>query len=325
MPKPKVLLTRKWPESVETAAKRMFDVTLNPDDHPLDRAELRAALESNDAVMVTVTDDLKAGTFTNLKPMARILANYGVGYSHIDLEGASATGITVTNTPDVLNDCTADLAMTLLMMAARRTGEGEREVRAGKWTGWRPTHLIGTSVTGKTLGIIGFGRIGQAMARRAHFGFGMKIIVQSRSPVASEILAETGAVQVDTVETLLPECDFISLHCPGGDVNRHLIDARRIGLMRPTAILVNTARGEVVDEAALVQALKTGGIAGAGLDVFEHEPNVHLGLLNCENAVLLPHLGSSTHETRVGMGMRALRNIEQFFNGEVPSDKVNVT
>jgi glyoxylate reductase len=323
MAKPKVLLTRKWPESVEKAAAELFDVTFNPEDRPLTRDEMRSALESYDAVLATVTDDVKEGTFTNLKPMAQILANYGVGFSHIDIEGARAAGITVTNTPDVLNDCTADLAMTLLMMAARRAGEGEREVRAGKWTGWRPTHMIGTSVTGKTLGIIGFGRIGQAMARRAHFGFGMKILVQSRSPVDPVILAETEAVQVDTVEDLLPQCDFISLHCPGGAANMHLIDARRLALMKPTAILVNTARGEVVDEAALVDALKGGVIAGAGLDVFEAEPTVHPELLECENAVLLPHMGSSTRETRVGMGMRALKNIQQFFDGIEPDDKVN--
>ena len=322
MTKPRVLLTRKWPESVEKAAEKLFDVTLNPEDRPLGRAEMRAALESYDAVLATVTDDVKEGTFTNLKPMARILANYGVGFSHIDIEGARAAGITVTNTPDVLNDCTADLAMTLLMMAARRASEGEREVRAGKWTGWRPTHMIGTSVTGKTLGIIGFGRIGQAMARRAHFGFGMKILVQSRSPVDPMVLGETGAEQVDTVADLLPHCDFLSLHCPGGAENRHLINAERLALMKSTAILVNTARGEVVDEAALVNALKTGVIAGAGLDVFEAEPTVHPGLLECENAVLLPHMGSSTSETRIGMGMRALKNIQQFFDGVEPNDKV---
>ncbi len=323
MEKPRVLLTRKWPESVEKAAAELFDVTYNPDDRPMTQSEMRSALESYDAVLATVTDDVKEGTFTNLKPMARILANYGVGFSHIDIEGARAAGITVTNTPDVLNDCTADLAMTLLMMAARRAGEGEREVRAGKWTGWRPTHMVGTSVTGKTLGIIGFGRIGQAMARRAHFGFGMKVLVQSRSPVDPAVLGETGAVQVATVEDLLPQCDFISLHCPGGAVNKHLIDARRLDLMKPTAILVNTARGEVVDEAALVDALKNGVIAGAGLDVFEAEPSIHPGLLECENAVLLPHMGSSTRETRVGMGMRALKNIQQFFDGAEPDDKVN--
>lgn len=323
MNKPRVLLTRKWPESVETKAAELFDVTLNADDQPLNREQMRAALENYDAVMATVTDDISIGTFTNLKPMAKILANYGVGFSHIDIEGAREVGIIVTNTPDVLDDCTADLAMTLLMMTARRAGEGEREVRAGKWTGWRPTHLVGTSITRKTLGIIGFGRIGQAMARRAHFGFGMKIIAQSRSPVDPVILAETSAVRFDTIEQLLQECDFLSLHCPGGAANRHLINADRLAQMKTTAILINTARGEVVDEAALVDALKSGQIAGAGLDVFEDEPKVHPGLIECENAVLLPHLGSSTRETRVEMGMRALRNIQQYFDGSEPGDRVN--
>lgn len=323
MKKPSILLTRKWPESVEIKAAEMFDATFNPDDQPMNRDQIRSALENYDAVLVTVTDDVKEGTFTNLKPKAKILANYGVGFSHIDVEGARDAGITVTNTPDVLDDCTADLAMTLLMMTARRAGEGEREVRGGNWTGWRPTHLVGHSITRKTLGIIGFGRIGQAMARRAHFGFGMKIVVQSRSTVDPLILAETEAVQVDTVEQLLPQCDFLSLHCPGGAANRHLINADRLSLMKATAILINTARGEVVDEAALAGALKSGQIAGAGLDVFEEEPVVHPELLTCENAVLLPHLGSATSATRVEMGMRALRNIQQFFDGDVPGDKVN--
>lgn len=323
MVKPKVLLTRKWPESVEKRAAEMFDVTFNGDDRPMDRAQMREALENYDAVLATVTDDLKSGTFTNLKPLAQILANYGVGFSHIDIEGARNVGITVTNTPDVLNDCTADIAIMLLMMVARRAGEGEREVRAGKWIGWRPTHLIGTSVTGKMLGIVGFGRIGQAMARRAHFGFGMKIIAQSRSAVDPQILAETGATQVNQLDDLLPQCDFVSLHCPGGEANKHLINANRLALMKPGAILINTARGEVVDEGALVEALKSGQIAGAGLDVFEAEPRVHAGLLECENAVLLPHLGSSSRETRVEMGMRALQNIAELFEGKMPGDKVN--
>lgn len=221
---------------MEARAAELFDVTFNPEDRPMNREQMRAALETHDAVLATVTDDVNVGTFTNLKPLAKILANYGVGFSHIDIEGARKAGITVTNTPDVLDDCTADLAMTLLMMAARRAGEGEREIRAGKWTGWRPTHLIGTSITRKALGITGFGRIGQAVARRAHFGFGIKIKVQSRSRVDPVILAETEAVQVDTVEELLPKCDFVSLHCPGGLANKHLIDAKRLGLMKPTAI-----------------------------------------------------------------------------------------
>ena len=322
MSKPKIFLTRKWPEVVESAAAQDFDVTFNVDDHPLSRAEIRAALEGYDGLLTAVTDDLQGDTFAGLKPRAKIMANYGVGYSHIDVEAARNAGVIVTNTPDVLNDCTADLAMTLLMMTARRTGEGEREVRAGNWTGWRPTHMIGTSVTGKTLGIVGFGRIGQAMARRAHFGFGMPILVQSRSAVDPAILAETGARQVDTLEELLPKCDFISLHCPGGDANRHLIDMARLKLMKSSAIIVNTAPGEVIDEEALVMALNRGIIAGAGLDVFEEEPKVNPGLFACENAVLLPHMGSSTMETRVGMGMRAIRNLHQYFSGEKPTDQV---
>lgn len=322
MSKPKIFLTRKWPEAVEKAVAQEFDVTFNVDDRPLSRAEIRAALEGYDGLLTAVTDDLQGDTFVGLKPRAKIMANYGVGFSHIDVEAARNVGIIVTNTPNVLNDCTADLAMTLLMMTARRTGEGEREVRAGNWTGWKPTHMIGTSVTGKTLGIVGFGRIGQAMARRAHFGFGMPILVQSRSKVDPTILAETGARQVDTLEEILPMCDFVSLHCPGGDANRHLINAERLKLMKPTAIIVNTARGEVIDEEALVRALNQGEIAGAGLDVFEEEPRVNKGLFTCENAVLLPHMGSSTMETRVGMGMRAIRNLRQYFDGEKPDDQV---
>lgn len=322
MPKPKIFLTRKFPEAVETAAAKHFDLTLNVDDHPLSRAEIRVALESYDGLLTAVTDDLQGATFEGLKPRAKIMANYGVGFSHIDVEAARNAGIIVTNTPDVLNDCTADLAMTLLLMTARRAGEGEREVRAGNWTGWRPTHMIGTSVTGKTLGIVGFGRIGQAMARRAHFGFGMPILVQSRSKVDPAILAETEARQVDTLEEFLPLCDFVSLHCPGGDANRHLINAERLNLMKSSAVIVNTARGEVIDEDALVKALNQGVIAGAGLDVFEEEPVVNPGLFACENAVLLPHMGSSTMETRVGMGMRAISNLRQYFDGEKPDDQV---
>ncbi len=320
--KPRILVSRKLPAAVEAALARDFDVTPNAEDVPLDRAAFRAALMEYDGLLVTVTDALGAEVFAGLAPRCRILANYGVGFSHIDTGAAQGAGIVVTNTPDVLSDCTADLAMTLLMMAARRAGEGERELRAGRWSGWRPTHMIGTKVTGKTLGIIGFGRIGQAMARRAHFGFGMRVLVQNRSVVAAEVLAETGAVQVDSVETLLPECDFVSLHCPGGAENRHLIGEARLAMMKPSAILVNTARGEVVDEAALAAALKGGVIAGAGLDVFEKEPEIHPALLECDNAVLLPHLGSATRETREGMGMRAVENLRQFFAGEAPQDRI---
>lgn len=323
MSKPKILLSRKLPDVVETAVAQDFDVDLNETDQPMDRDTMRRALMKYDGILVTVTDDLQAETFAGLNPKTRILANYGVGFSHIDTRAAKAAGVTITNTPDVLDDCTADLAMTLLMMTARRAGEGERMVRANAWTGWRPTQLIGTSVTGKTLGIIGFGRIGQAMAQRAHFGFGMRILVQSRSQAAADILAKTGATQLKTLEELLPECDFVSLHCPGGDANRHLVNEARLRLMKPSAILVNTARGEVVDEAALVAALQTGGIAGAGLDVFENEPEIHPGLLVSDKAVLLPHLGSATRETRERMGLRAVKNLQQFFNGETPENLID--
>ena len=322
MAKPRVLVTRAWPKAVEAKMAEAFDLTLNRDDRPLAPADLRSAMAEYDAVLPTVTDRLPALVFDLPKARTKILANYGVGFAHIDTEAAKSHGIAVTNTPDVLSECTADIAMTLMLMVARRAGEGEREVREGRWTGWRPTHLIGTKVSGATLGIIGFGRIGQAMAQRAHHGFGMKILVQNRSAVAPEVLARCNAVQVPTVEDLLPQCDFVSLHCPGGASNRHLIDARRLDLMKPDAYLINTARGEVVDEYALAQALWFGTIGGAGLDVFEREPAIPNELLGAENLVMLPHLGSATRETREAMGFRVFENLQDFFEGREPRDKV---
>ncbi|WP_149589046.1 2-hydroxyacid dehydrogenase [Tabrizicola flagellatus] len=322
MNKPKVLVTRRWPQAVEARMAANFDVDLNQADKPLTEADFREAMTRYDAILPTVTDRLPATVFEAGTPRTRILANYGVGFSHIDTEAARARGIAVTNTPDVLSECTADIAMTLMLMVARRAGEGERELREGRWSGWRPTHLIGTKVSGATLGIIGFGRIGQAMAQRAHFGFGMKILVQNRSAVAPEVLARYNAVQVPTIEDLLPQCDFVSLHCPGGAANRHLINARRLDLMKPTAFLINTARGEVVDEHALAQSLWFGTIAGAGLDVFEREPAIPDALLHADNLVLLPHLGSATRETREAMGFRVLENLTAFFEGREPQDRV---
>lgn len=322
MTKPKVLATRRWPEAVEAKMAQVFDLHLNTSDVPLSQADLRDAMGQYDAILPTVTDRLPAAVFDGSAPRTRILANYGVGYAHIDTAAARTHGIAVTNTPDVLSECTADIAMTLLLMVARRAGEGERELREGRWTGWRPTHLIGTKVSGATLGIIGFGRIGQAMAQRAHFGFGMRIIVQNRSPVPPEVLARYNATQVPTIEDLLPDCDFVSLHCPGGAANRHLINTRRLDLMKPSAFLINTARGEVVDEHALAQSLWFGTIAGAGLDVFEREPTVPDALLNADNLVLLPHLGSATRETREAMGFRVLENLTAFFDGRTPRDRV---
>lgn len=322
MTKHRILVTRRWPQAVETRMAEVFDLDLNRADTPLSERELRDAMGRYDAILPTVTDRLPAAVFDAPAVRTRILANYGVGFAHIDTEAAKRHGITVTNTPDVLSECTADIAMTLMLMVARRAGEGERELREGRWSGWRPTHLIGTKVSGATLGIIGFGRIGQAMAQRAHFGFGMKILVQNRSAVPAEVLARYDAVQVPTVEALLPECDFVSLHCPGGEANRHLIDSRRLDLMRPGAFLINTARGEVVDEHALAQALWFGTIGGAGLDVFEREPRIPEELLGTDNLVLLPHLGSATRETREAMGFRVLDNLVDFFAGKTPRDRV---
>lgn len=321
MTRPRLIVTRRWPAEVERALAERFDMRFNEDDHPFTPQEMRQALASCDALLTTVSDRIDADAL-GAAPRVKLLANYGVGYSHIDLDAAKARGIAVTNTPDVLTDCTADLAITLMLMVARRAGEGEREVRGGKWTGWRPTHMIGTSVTGKTLGLIGMGRIAKAVAMRAQHGFGMKIVFFNRSRLAPEQLAGLDARQCDSVEEVLAQSDFVSLHCPGGAATRHLIDRARLAAMRPGTFLINTARGEVIDEQALVEALRAGTIAGAGLDVFEAEPRVSEPLLTMENVVLLPHLGSATRETRVGMGMRVLDNLTAFFDGRTPPDAV---
>ncbi len=320
--RPTVILTRRWPASVEAELQQRYRVTLNEDDHPFSSRELQSALQHYDAVCPTVTDALTAEVLNTAPLRCRILANYGVGVNHIDIETAAAKGITVTNTPGVLTDCTADIAITLLLMVARRAGEGERQVRSGRWQGWRPTHLLGTKITGKTLGIIGMGRIGQAVARRAQFGFGMKILYFHPRPLANDALAGLNATACASIDQLLPQCDFVSLHCPGGQRNFHLIDARRLGLMPSHAFLINTSRGEVVDTEALIQALKRGTIRGAGLDVYENEPHVDPQLCALENAVLLPHLGSATVETREAMGLRVLANLGAFFSGRTPPDCV---
>ncbi|WP_372886267.1 2-hydroxyacid dehydrogenase [Shimia sp.] len=322
MVKPSVLVTRRWPAAVEARLAEDYNVVLNTGDKPLAAGEIRDALKTYDAVLPTVTDRLGPEALDVSGARTRILANYGVGYSHIDEARARDLGLTVTNTPDVLSECTADIAMTLMLMVARRAGEGERELRAGRWSGWRPTHLIGTKVSGKTLGIIGFGRIGQEVAKRAHHGFGMKILVQNRSRVDPALLARYDAVQVDSVDALLPQCDFVSLHCPGGAANRHLINGRRLDLMKPDAYLINTARGEVIDEQALARALWFDTIGGAALDVFDGEPHISPELIDCDNLVMLPHLGSATREAREAMGFRVLDNLGDFFAGRTPRDRV---
>jgi len=322
MSKPRILVTRRWPSAVEKILSDRFDATLNVDDIAMSGEALGAALAEYDAVLPTVSDRLPAAVFDGVTPRARILGNFGVGFNHIDINAAKARGIVVTNTPGVLTDCTADIAMLLLLTVARRGGEGERQVRSGEWHGWCPTHMIGTKVAGKTVGIIGFGRIGKAFAQRCHFGFGMGVVFHNRSPVDPAEVARYGARQLPTVEDVLAASDFVSLHCPGGAENRNLMNAARLAAMKPGAFLINTARGDVVDEAALIAALKDGLIRGAGLDVYADEPHVPDALRGMENVVLLPHLGSATEETRTAMGTKVVDNITAFFEGRSPPDRV---
>jgi lactate dehydrogenase-like 2-hydroxyacid dehydrogenase len=322
MSKPKVIVTRKWPALVEARLQDLYDVKLNESDVPMTAYELKAALQTADALLPTVTDAITVDILSVPNKRAKIIGNFGVGYNNIDIEAAKREGLVVTNTPHVLTDCTADIAMLLLLMSARRASEGDRLVRNRQWTGWRPTHMLGQKVTGKTLGLIGFGRIAQAMARKAHHGFGMKILFTDPYPPAQEIIDGLQATQCETIDELLTEANFVSLHCPGGDATRHLINEQRLKLMRPSAHLINTARGDVVDSKALIRALKERWIAGAGLDVFEGEPNIDPGFMELDNVALLPHLGSATEETRVAMGNRVLDNIAAFFAGQEPGDRV---
>ncbi|OED44832.1 D-glycerate dehydrogenase [Chromatiales bacterium (ex Bugula neritina AB1)] len=325
--KPSVLVTRKWPTSVEKKLAELFDVTLNSVDEPLSQAQMRNALFDHDAILTTVTDKLDASVFDGIKPSevkTRIIGNYGVGFSHIDLASAKRLGIVVTNTPDVLSECTADIAVMLMLMAARRAGEGERELRNGEWTGWRPTHMIGHKVSQKTFGIVGFGRIGKAAAQRAR-GFDMDIKVYNRSRIAQAVLDEYGATQLDSLDDLFSQSDFVSLHCPGGAENTHLVNQRLLGLMKSSGFLINTARGEVVDDEALISVLKNNQIAGAGLDVFNNEPLINKAYLALDNVVLLPHLGSATETTRDSMGYRVIDNISAFFRELPPPDLVSLT
>ena len=320
--RPVVVVTRRLPTAVEERLRRQFAARLNADDHAFSTAELEEALRTAEALLPTVTDRLTAQVLSAEPLRTRIIANYGVGFNHIDTAAAQTRGLIVTNTPDVLTDDTADEAILLLLMVARRGGEGERHVRSGAWIGWRPTHMLGTRVRGKTLGLIGLGRIGRAVAQRARHGLGMRVIFHDPSPPPAHVLSELGAEPRGSVEDVLREADFVSLHSPATLETRHLIDARRLGLMKRSAFLINNARGDIVDETALAAALKQGTIAGAGLDVFEREPTVTPDLLTMENVVLLPHLGSATAETRVAMGLRALENLTAFFAGAAPRDRV---
>ena len=322
MSKPKVIATRRWPEPVEAYMFENYDFTINEDDHPMSVDELHRALREYDAVCPTVTDPINAEVLGIDGIRAKILGNFGVGFNHIDLDAAKQAGLVVTNTPEVLTDCTADIAMNLMLTVARRTGEGERHLRAGEWAGWRPTHMLATKVTGKTLGCVGFGRIAQAMAQRCHFGFGMKVIFHDPYPPKAEVVEKFQAVACDSVEAVLEQADFVSLHCPGGESTYHLLNEERLARMKPSAFLINSARGDIIDNQALINALSNGTIAGAGLDVFEGEPKLDPGFLDLENVVLLPHLGSASTETRIAMGMRVAENLDLFYADQEPRDRV---
>jgi lactate dehydrogenase-like 2-hydroxyacid dehydrogenase len=315
----KLLITRRLPDRVLEAASARFDVTLRDRTDPLSPDELRAALRDFDAVLPTLGDRFQAEVFADVPaPRARFLANFGVGFNHIDADAAKAAGIAVSNTPGAVTDATADIALSLILMTARRLGEGERLLRAGAWGGWGPVQMLGTHVSGKRVGIIGFGRIGKAIARRCHFGFGMEVVFHNRSRIDDPGMP---ARQVEMAEAMAS--DFVVVAVPGGKATHHLINAGTLEMMKKTGIFVNISRGDVVDEAALIDALQQGRIAGAGLDVYEFEPVVPAALMTMENVTLLPHLGTACLEVREAMGMMAVANLVAWAEGKVPPNLVN--
>ncbi len=305
----RLLITRPLPDQVMQAAAARFEVTARASTQPLSDAELRAALTDYDVVLPTLGDLFSAQVFADVTPRAKLLANFGVGYNHIDVAAARAAGIAVTNTPGAVTEATADVALTLMLMTARRAGEGERSVRAGQWQGWHPTQFLGAMVSGKTVGIIGMGRIGKAIARRCHYGFGMEVIYHNRSQTEAGLPAR----QLPLEQVL--QADFVVIAVPGGPATRHLINAETLAQMQPHAILINIARGDVIEEVALVAHLAAGKIAGAGLDVYEREPQISPALMQMQNVTLLPHLGTAVEKVRVDMGMMALQNLIAHLEG----------
>ena len=307
----KLLITRCLPDTVVARAKTRFDVTYRDEPTPLAPADLREALQNYDAILPTLGDLFRADVFADVPhPRAKLLANFGVGYNHIDVDAARGAGLQVTNTPGAVTDATADIAMTLILMTARRAGEGERLVRSGNWTGWHPTQMLGMHASGKTIGIIGMGRIGQAIARRCHYGFDMNVIFHNRSTLALDL----PATQLPLSNVL--KADIVVIAVLGGKATHHMISTPELAQMHPHAILINIARGDIVDEAALITALQTRQIAGAGLDVYEFEPEVSAALMQMENVTLLPHLGTAALEVREAMGMMAVDNLFAHLDGQ---------
>ncbi|WP_199556139.1 2-hydroxyacid dehydrogenase [Sandaracinobacteroides hominis] len=317
----RVTVSRRLPQAVETRMAELFDVQLNYEDKALSRAELAAAMADTDVFVPTVTDEIDAALIQGAGEQLKLIANFGTGVDHIDLAAARTRAIAVTNTPGVLTEDTADLVMALILSVPRRLSEGEKLVRAGKWAGWTPTGMLGHRITGKRLGIVGMGRIGQAVAARAR-AFGLAIHYHNRHRLPKAVESTLEATWWPTLDAMLERVDFVSLNCPETPETRHMINAERLRLMPSHSYLINVARGGLVDEEALIAALGTGGIAGAGLDVFEHEPAVSPKLLKLPNVVLLPHMGSSTFEGRQAMGEKVITNIRVFADGHRPPDQV---
>ena len=319
MSKPKILVPRRLPDAVQERLARDYDPEFNDDDHVFDRDELLRRLEGKDAVLPCHSERFPADVIAELPDSVRIIANFSVGVDHVDLDAAAKRGIVLTNTPDVLSDATAEIAVLLALGAARRASEGERLVRAGEWKDWSPSFMVGIQITGKTVGIVGMGRVGQVAAERFR-GFGMTVRYHNRSRLPAD--KEKGAIYHADLDEMLPECDVVSLHCPATPESKGMIGAERLARMKDRSILVNTARGALIDDDALIAALKAGKPAAAGLDVFNGEPGGDPRYRELENVFLLPHIGSATTETRIAMGERALDNLDAFFAGREPGDRV---
>ncbi|MFD2262690.1 2-hydroxyacid dehydrogenase [Lacibacterium aquatile] len=319
--KPRLLITRHLPDAVEARAARDYDATFSTDAAPVTADKLLEAASGHDGLLITGSDKMTAAVVERLPASVKIIATFSVGYEHIDVAACKARGIIATNTPDVLTDATADIALLLMLGASRRAYEGEQAVRTAAWKGWMPTQLLGIQVTGKRLGLYGMGRIGQATARRAK-AFGMEIHYHNRRPIDPAIEKELGATYHATAESLLKVSDVLSLHAPAGPETNGFLNAERIELLPPKAIVVNTARGTLIDDDALISALKSGRLMAAGLDVFAGEPNIDPRYRSVTNSFLLPHLGSATLETRNAMGFRALDNLDRFFQGSEPGDRI---